>query len=74
MSWMNDYLDLAQRIARMPMGHAETTRHWNRLEDDILGKLTIAQCEKLRDYALAIPCQGSGVILAILPADIVDAA
>lgn len=74
MSWMNEYLDHAQRISRLPATAPEHTRHWNAMEDDILGKLTIEQCEKLRDFCLSIPCAGSGVILAILPRDILDAA
>lgn len=74
MTWMNDLLDRAQRIANMAPASDETTREWNALEDHILGKLYAYQCEQLRDFALAVPCQGSCVLLAMLPRDIVERA
>ena len=72
--WMHEYLERAQRIADMPKTHgmiancsAQALADWDALEDDILGKLTISQCKALIDFVMDIPCQGSMVILSMMP-------
>jgi hypothetical protein len=69
---MNEYLDRAQRYANMPTG-PESLVIWNDLEDDILGKLSLDQAARLFDFVMATPCQGSMVIMAMLPDNIPNA-
>jgi hypothetical protein len=69
MAWMNEYLDRAQQYANMPTG-PEASAIWNDLEDDILGKLSLDQAAQLFDFVMATPCQGSMVIMTMLPDDL----
>ena len=70
MSWKHDYLARANRIAAMSVYDAKYAETWNALEDDILGKLAMWQCADLYDFAASIPCQGSMVIISMMPEDL----
>lgn len=74
MSWMHTYLERAQRIANMQQCGAwfynDMVPAWNELEDDILGKISLDQAAALYDFVAEIPCQGSMVIMAMLPDDL----
>jgi hypothetical protein len=67
MSWKNKYLERAQSLSFMNMRDGGYTRLWNELEDDILGKLSLTQARELYEFAVDVPCQGSMVIMAMLP-------
>lgn len=66
--WINEYLDRALRIANASGVSPETIRAWNALEDELLGKLNLADVAALRAAAAAMPHMGAGVILAMLDA------
>ena len=72
MSWKHTYLERAQRIANMQqaISSPDVTLAWASLEDDILGKLSIEMASELYDFVLDVPCQGSMVIMAMLPDDL----
>lgn len=77
--WMHEYLERAQRIAETPAprdmigaSSAQAVAAWNALEDDILGKLSISQCKALIDFVMETPCQGSMVILSMMPPEYDD--
>jgi len=70
MSWKQDYLSRAERIAAMPHTSKSFMEQWNRLEDDIQGKLALWQCADLFDFVADIPCQGSMIILEMMPYDL----
>lgn len=71
MSWKHEYLERAQRIANMQesLCSPDVKLAWAALEDDILGKLALWQCAELYDFVAQIPCQGSMVIISMLPDD-----
>ena len=69
-TWKINMLDRAQRIAQMSSTDPEYLTAWNELEDDIHGKISIWQARQLADFVMGIHCQGSMVILAMLPDDI----
>lgn len=70
MGWKHDYLARANRIANTPHASIEFQKSWNALEDDIQGRLALWQCADLYDFVAAIPCQGSLVIMQMLPEDL----
>lgn len=75
MSWKHSYLERAQRIANMQhcISSPDMVLEWNSLEDDILGKLSLDMAAALYDFVAEIPCQGSMVIMAMLPEDLPSA-
>jgi len=72
MSWKHDYLERAQHIANMQqcIGSPDWELAWAALEDDIQGKLALWQCADLYDFVAEIPCQGSIIIMQMLPYDL----
>jgi hypothetical protein len=70
MPWMHTYLERAQRVAATPVTSPSFQHEWNSLEDDILGKLALWQAAALYDFVAAIPCQGSMVIISMMPEDL----
>lgn len=72
MSWKHEYLERAQRIANMQqcISSPDVQLAWASLEDDIQGKLALWQCADLYDFVADIPCQGSLVIMEMLPDDL----
>lgn len=72
MSWMHTYLERAQRIANMQqcISSPDMVLAWNSLEDDILGKISLEMAAQLYDFVAEIPCQGSMVIMSMLPDDL----
>lgn len=67
MAWLHTYHDRAQSLAQLGRLTPEFQVEWNALEDDILGKLSLTQCDELRAFCMQAPVQGSMVILAMLP-------
>jgi len=66
MSWKHDYLERANSIACMDTLSIEYMDAWNKLEDDILGKLAVWQCKDLYNFVCDIPTQGAITIMCIL--------
>jgi hypothetical protein len=64
--WMHDYVKRAQKLANQSPFAPGHVAEWNALEDDLLGKLTIAQLSRLRDYCMEMNGMGSGVILSMI--------
>ena len=65
---VNAYLERALVIANAPALEPATVRAWNALEDELLGKLNLADVAALRAAAAAMPHMGAGVIPAMLDA------
>ena len=70
MSWKHSYLERAQRLAALPATSPEFQRDWYALEDDIRGRLALWQASALYDFVAEIPCQGSCIVMAMLPEDL----
>jgi len=66
MSWKHDYLERANSIACMDTLSIEYMDAWNKLEDDILGKLSIWMCKDLYNFVSEIPTQGAIIIFCML--------
>lgn len=69
MSWKHYYLERAQSLGNMDTDSPKYWQLWYALEDDIKGKLALFQVADLYDFVADIPCQGSMVIMAMLPDD-----
>ena len=69
MSWKHDYLEQAQSLANKDQSDPDYWVCWHALEDSIRGKLALFQVADLYDFVADSPCQGSMVIMAMLPDD-----
>lgn len=70
MSWKHTYLQRAQSLAAMSPWTEEYHKLWGDLEDDILGKLSLDMAADLFDFAMTVPCQGSMVLMCMMPDDL----
>ena len=65
--WKHDYLERACALVSSKSYYGEA---WNKLEDDILGKLSIEQARELWLFCEEIPWEAATIIMSMLPPDL----